>query len=63
MDLAATLAAEEIADRLGCSRTSALEKLLASDTGAALYDDSLKLWWESTSDIAESFLRESGAKR
>lgn len=57
-NLAATLAAEEIAERLGCSRTMALKKLLASETGAALYDDALKLWWESPADIAESYLVE-----
>ena len=59
MNLAAALASEEIAKALGCSRTEALERFLASDTGAALYDDSLKLWWESPHDIAAAYLRES----
>ena len=58
MSLAATLAAEEIAKALDYSRTAALEELLLSDTGAALFDDSLKLWWESPLDIADMFLRE-----
>ena len=59
MNLAATLAAEDIAKSLGCSQTVALEKLLSSDIGEALYDDELKYWWESPSDIADAFLRGS----
>ena len=59
MDLAATLAAEEIASALGCDSTTALTMLLSSEIGEALYDDALKLWWESPSDIAEAFLRET----
>ena len=57
MNLAATLAAEEIADALGCDCTAALAAFLSSDVGEALYDDSLKLWWESPREIAEAFLR------
>lgn len=58
MDLAATLAAERIAEVRGCGRTEALEALLSSDVGEALYDDDLKLWWESPADIADAFLDE-----
>jgi len=61
MNLAATLAAERIAETIDCTRTQALEMLLSSETGAALYDDSLKLWWESPLDIADACLREYGA--
>lgn len=56
MNLAATLAAESIAAELGCSATEALGALLASDIGEALYEDDLKLWWESPSTIAEAYL-------
>ena len=56
MDLAATLAAGCIAESLRCSRTEALEKLLSSDIGESLYDDDLKLWWESPADIADACL-------
>ena len=60
MNLAATLAAEDIADVLRCDTTTALEKLLSTDAGAALYDDSLKLWWESPRDTAVAALDELG---
>ena len=56
MSLAATLASIEIAPALGCTETEALERLLASETGEELYDDSLKLWWESPAIIAELYL-------
>ena len=56
MSLAATLAAEEIAERMGCSRTKALAELLSSDIGEAIYDDSLKLWWESPRALADAYL-------
>lgn len=56
MDLAATLAAERVAEVRGCSSTEALEALLSSSVGEALYDDDLKLWWESPADIADVFM-------
>lgn len=56
MNLAATLAAEEIAAALQCSATEALKELLSSDVGEALYDDELKYWWESPADVADAFL-------
>ena len=58
MDLVATLAAERITEVQGCDRTEALEALLSSSIGEALYDDDLKLWWESPADIADAFLSE-----
>ena len=56
MDLTATLAAERIAEIRGCDRTEALEALLSSSIGEAIYDDDQKLWWESPADIADAFL-------
>ena len=61
MDLAATLAAECISNALKCGRTEALERLLSSDVGESIYDDELKYWWESPSDIADAYLRSIGA--
>ena len=63
MSLAAPLAAAEIAAALKCDTTEALGLLLASRTGAELYDDSLKLWWESPMTIAEMFLAEQDGGR
>ncbi len=60
MNLAATPAAEEIANTLHCDTTKALRELLSSDIGEALYDDELKYWWESPSDIAHMFLEAKG---
>lgn len=57
MDLVATLAAEEIAKVQDCGRAEALEALLSSSIGEAIYDDALKLWWESPADIADAFLK------
>ena len=56
MDLTATLAAERIAEIRSCGSTEALEALLSSSVGEALYDDDLKLWWESPADIADAYL-------
>ena len=60
MSLCATLAAADIADALGCGFTDALEQLLESETGCEIYDDSLKLWWESPRDVAVMYFEESG---
>lgn len=58
MDLVATLAAEKVAEARGCGRTEALEMFLSSSIGEALYDDDLKLWWESPADLADACLNE-----
>ena len=60
MSLCATLASVDIADAIGCDTTQALAAMLASKTGEQLYDDSLKLWWESPRDIATAYLQEIG---
>ena len=60
VSLAATLAAERIAQVQNCSCTEALYGLLGSAAGAALYDDQLKYWWESPLDIADAYLRSNG---
>lgn len=59
MNLCAALAAIDIAAATGFNTTSALARLLRSQTGEMLYNDALKLWQESPSDTAEAYLREA----
>lgn len=59
MSLCAALAAVDIAAATGCDTTTALARLLQSQTGEMLYDDALKLWQESPRDTAEAYLREA----
>lgn len=59
MDLVVVMATEEIAARLNISETQALKKLLASKACENLYDDSLKLWWDGPSALADKFIEES----
>lgn len=60
MCLCATLAAVDVADVLGCDTTVALGRLLSSNVGSQIFDDSLKLWWESPRDVAVAYLEEAG---
>ncbi|MBR3317868.1 MAG: hypothetical protein IKG21_08665 [Atopobiaceae bacterium] len=60
MSLCATLASVDIATVSCCDTTQALAALLASETGEQLFDDSLKLWWESPRNIATAYLQEIG---
>jgi len=59
MCLCAALASIDIAQATGDSETNALAQLLQSQTGAMLYDDTLKLWHESPRTIAEEYLNET----
>lgn len=60
MSLCAALAARDIAEATGWDSTEALGQLLKSKTGCELYEDDLKLWWESPRTIAIAFLNERG---
>ena len=44
MSLRSTLAAKDIAEATGMSPCESLARLLASDAGGQLFDDSIKLW-------------------
>ena len=61
MDLTVIMATEEIAAQLNISQTQALKKLLLSRACKNLYDDSLKLWWDGPSVLADTFMAETGA--
>lgn len=61
MSLCATLAAKDVAEAVGCNTTDALAHLLLSNTGEMLFDDSLKLWWESPRNIAVAYLHETNS--
>lgn len=60
MSLCATLAAQDIALATGRDATECLGCLLQSQTGSQLFEDDLKLWWESPRNIAVAFLEEVG---
>ncbi|WP_165170514.1 hypothetical protein [Adlercreutzia sp. ZJ242] len=55
IDLTAVMAAEQIAAYEQTSTAQALLGLLSSNVGAQLFDDSLKLWWDGPSAIAEAY--------
>lgn len=61
MDLVATLAIDQISSERGESPTETLIEFLGSDTAAHLYDDTLKLWWDGPSEVADLFRKESEA--
>lgn len=60
MSLCAAMAARDIAFATGADPTECLGRLLQSQTGSQLYEDDLKLWWDSPRDIAVAFLEEKG---
>ena len=58
IDLRVTLVVEELEKEPGGSPTSLLNAFVASKTGALLYDESSKLWWNGPSYIAELYREE-----
>lgn len=52
------LATEEIAQREGIATSDALLAFLASGTAQQLFGDSLKLWWNGPSTVADQYERE-----
>ena len=58
VDAMAALVVEELADNLNLNPTTALKEFVASKTGALLYDESSKLWWNGPSYIADMYKEE-----
>ena len=58
IDLLVTLVVEELEKNPGGDPTSLLSAFVASKTGALLYDESSKLWWNGPSYIAELYREE-----
>ena len=58
MDLAAVMAVEELATEEKESTDEVLLSFMESNTGKMLYDDSLKLWWDGPTVVAEEFKKE-----
>lgn len=62
MDLAAVMAVEELANEEKKSTDEVLLSFMESNTGKMLYDDSVKLWWDGPTVVAEEFKKESCRK-
>lgn len=58
IDLMVTLVVDELANELPMDRTKLLQSFVASKTGALLYDEASKLWWNGPSYIAEMYKME-----
>lgn len=58
IDLLVTLVVEELEKNPGGNSTSLLNAFVASKTGALLYDESSKLWWNGPSYIADIYREE-----
>ena len=58
VDAMVTLVVEELANDLKLNPTTVLRNFVASKTGALLYDESSKLWWNGPSYIADMYKKE-----
>lgn len=58
VDVMVALVVEELADDLQCDSTILLKDFVASRTGALLYDESSKLWWNGPSYITDMYKKE-----
>ena len=58
VDVMVTLVVEELADDLQCDPTVLLKNFIASKTGALLYDESSKLWWNGPSYVTDMYKKE-----
>ena len=58
VDAMVTLVVEELVNDLKLNPTTVLRDFIASRTGALLYDESSKLWWNGPSYIADMYKRE-----
>ena len=58
VDVMVTLVVEELANDLQCDPTILLKDFVASRTGALLYDESSKLWWNGPAYIADMYKKE-----
>ena len=58
VDAMVTLVVEELVNDLMLDPTTVLKDFVASKTGALLYDESSKLWWNGSSYIADMYKKE-----
>lgn len=58
VDVTVTLVVEELVKDLKVEPSVALKDFVSSKTGALLYDESSKLWWNGPSYIAAMYKRE-----
>ncbi len=58
VDAMVTLVVEELVNDLKLDPTTTLKDFVASKTGALLYDESSKLWWNGPSYIADMYKKE-----
>lgn len=58
IDLLITMAVEEIAEDTGKDTNDVLVDFFCSKTGKALYDESMRLWCNGPSYIAELYMEE-----
>lgn len=58
IDALVTLVVEELAHDLKLEPTTTLKNFVASRTGALLYDESSKFWWNGPSYIADMYKKE-----
>lgn len=60
VDAMVALVVEELVNGLKLDPTVILRDFVASNTGALLYDESSKLWWNGPSYIADMYKDEIG---
>ena len=58
VDVMVTLVVEELVNELKLDPTKMLKDFVASKTGALLYDESSKLWWNGPSYIVDMYKKE-----
>lgn len=58
VDVTVTLVVEELVKDLKLEPSVALKDFVSSKTGALLYDESSKLWWNGPSYIADMYKNE-----
>ena len=58
IDSIITLVVEELAEESGQYPKAVLKDFISSKTGALLYDESSKLWWNGPAYIADMYRRE-----
>ncbi len=58
VDAMVTLVVEELVNDLKLDPSTVLKDFVASKTGALLYDESSKLWWNGPAYIADMYKKE-----
>lgn len=63
IDLLVTLIVGELSEDLKMNPDEVFSKFVSSRTGALLYDEESKLWWNGPSYIADMYKEEVGKSR